>query len=145
MNCYSDELKYLPPSGALHCPTKLSACACCHFSFLGSLRPRNLESLKKIIITVWWIKTPVFVYQTFGPCGTFLAVILADTAGLTFWTPLPFSVKPSELQSTQQLYSTTQKWSPTAVMHTCLTTAVQRKATRKPLWAAKQPRFHAHT
>lgn len=65
--------------------------------------------------------------------------------GWPFGGLLHFLLKPSELQSTLQLESTTQKWSPTAVLHTCPTTAVQRKAVRKkPLWAAKQPRFHTH-
>lgn len=69
MNCYIDELKYLPPSSALHSPTTLSACARRHSSFLGSPQPRNLESFKNNISTVWWIKSPVFVCQTSGCCG----------------------------------------------------------------------------
>lgn len=44
VNCSSDELKHLPPSGAPHCPTKPSACVHQHFSYLGFLPPRNLES-----------------------------------------------------------------------------------------------------
>lgn len=67
MSCYSDDiLRYLPPSGALHCPTTLSACVHPHFSFPGSLLPRNLESLKlkkkKKIIAVLWI------LESFGVC-----------------------------------------------------------------------------
>lgn len=70
-----------------------------------------------------------------------MAVILAVRKGDLFGDPLYFFVvaKTSKLHST--LVCTTLKLSPTAVLHTCPTTAVQRKATRNHYELQNSPAY----
>lgn len=87
---------------------------------------------RKTNITGRWMKSPVF--EPLGAlvenCLFFLCVflLLVNLAEL-----LEACHIFCHTQSTQQLESARQKWSPTAVLHTCPTTAVQRKLCKTAL------------